>query len=52
MDLVDAAATASRVPMPLLGVIRDQLRGVIAQEGDGIDWAGVALAVRRGGRVD
>jgi 3-hydroxyisobutyrate dehydrogenase-like beta-hydroxyacid dehydrogenase len=52
MNLVDAAATASRVPMPVLGVIRDHLRGVIAQEGDDIDWAGVALAVRRGAGID
>jgi 3-hydroxyisobutyrate dehydrogenase-like beta-hydroxyacid dehydrogenase len=46
MNLVDAAATASRVPMPVLGVIRDHLRSVIAQQGDDIDWAGIALAVR------
>jgi 3-hydroxyisobutyrate dehydrogenase-like beta-hydroxyacid dehydrogenase len=52
MNLVDAAATASRVPMPVLGVIRDHLRGVIAQEGDDIDWAGVALAVRRSAGID
>jgi 3-hydroxyisobutyrate dehydrogenase-like beta-hydroxyacid dehydrogenase len=52
MNLVDAAATASRVPMPLLGIVRDHLRSVIAQEGDDIDWAGVALAVRRGAGVD
>ena len=47
MNLVDAAATASRVPMPVLGVIRDHLRTTIAQEGEEIDWAGIALAVRR-----
>jgi 3-hydroxyisobutyrate dehydrogenase-like beta-hydroxyacid dehydrogenase len=48
MNLVDSAATASRVPMPVLGVVRDHLRAVIAQEGEDIDWAGVGLAVRRG----
>lgn len=48
MNLVDAAATASRVPMPVLGVVRDHLRAVIAQEGDDVDWAGLALAVRHG----
>jgi 3-hydroxyisobutyrate dehydrogenase-like beta-hydroxyacid dehydrogenase len=48
MNLVDAAATASRVPMPVLGVVRDHLRAVIAQEGEDIDWAGVGLAIRRG----
>jgi 3-hydroxyisobutyrate dehydrogenase-like beta-hydroxyacid dehydrogenase len=46
MTLVDAAATASGVPMPLLGVMRDHLRAVIAQEDEEIDWAGIALAVR------
>jgi len=47
MNLVDAAATASRVPMPVLGVVRDHLRAAIAQEGEDVDWASVALAVRR-----
>jgi 3-hydroxyisobutyrate dehydrogenase-like beta-hydroxyacid dehydrogenase len=46
MNLVDAAATASRVPMPVLSVIRDHLRAAIAKEGEEIDWAGVALGVR------
>lgn len=48
MSLVDAAATAAAVPMPVLGVVRDHLRSVIAQDGRDIDWAGAALAVRRG----
>ncbi|MGY3450391.1 NAD(P)-dependent oxidoreductase [Bradyrhizobium sp. USDA 4353] len=47
MNLADAAATASRVPMPLLGVVRDHLRAAIAMEGEDIDWAGMALAVRK-----
>ena len=51
MNLVDAAATASRVPMPVLGVVRDHLRAAIAQDGEEIDWAGVALAVRRGAGI-
>jgi 3-hydroxyisobutyrate dehydrogenase-like beta-hydroxyacid dehydrogenase len=46
MNLVDAAATASGVPMPVLGVIRDHLRAAIAQQGEDVDWAGIALAVR------
>jgi 3-hydroxyisobutyrate dehydrogenase-like beta-hydroxyacid dehydrogenase len=46
MNLVDAAATASCVPMPVLGVVRDHLRAAIAQEGADVDWAGIALAVR------
>ncbi len=48
MNLVDAAATASRVPMPVLGVVRDHLRAAIAQQGEDVDWAGIALAVRHG----
>lgn len=52
MNLADAAATASRVPMPLLGIVRDHLRATIAQHGDDIDWAGMALAVRRGAGLE
>ncbi len=52
MNLVDEAAGASRVAMPVLGVVRDHLRAAIAVDGPDIDWSGVALAVRRGaGRV-
>ncbi|TRW16730.1 NAD(P)-dependent oxidoreductase [Glacieibacterium frigidum] len=47
MGLADAAATTFKVPMPILGIVRDHLRAVIAQEGDDIDWAATALAVRR-----
>lgn len=52
MNLADAAATASRVPMPLLSIVRDHLRATIAREGDDIDWAGMALAVRHGAGLD
>lgn len=50
MNLVDAAATASRMPMPLLGLLRDHLRAAIAEEGDDVDWSGLAIAagIRRG----
>ncbi|TCP34752.1 NAD(P)-dependent oxidoreductase [Sphingomonas sp. BK235] len=48
MTLTDAAATAYRVPMPLLGIVRDHLRSTIATEGEDIDWAGIALTLRRG----
>jgi 3-hydroxyisobutyrate dehydrogenase-like beta-hydroxyacid dehydrogenase len=47
MHLVASAAHALRTPMPVLSVLRDQLLSVIAQEGEEIDWSGVALAVRR-----
>ena len=51
MTLADDAATALRAPMPILGIVRDHLRSVIATEGVDVDWAGVALAVRRGANV-
>jgi 3-hydroxyisobutyrate dehydrogenase-like beta-hydroxyacid dehydrogenase len=47
MNLVDAAATAAHVPMPVLGVVRDHLRSTIAVEGEDVDWAGIALTIRR-----
>ncbi len=47
MNLVDAAAGNSRIPMPLLGIVRDHLRAAIALEGEDVDWAGAGLAVRR-----
>jgi 3-hydroxyisobutyrate dehydrogenase-like beta-hydroxyacid dehydrogenase len=47
MTLVDVAATAARVPMPVLAVIRDHLRAAIAADGEDIDWSSIALAVRR-----
>ncbi len=46
MTLADTAATSLGAPMPLLGIVRDHLRSVIATEGPDIDWAGIALAVR------
>jgi 3-hydroxyisobutyrate dehydrogenase-like beta-hydroxyacid dehydrogenase len=48
MTLVDAAAVAARVPMPTLGVVRQHLLDTIANEGEAVDWAAIALAVRRG----
>ena len=52
MNLADAAATAARVPMPLLSIVRDHLRATIAQHGDDIDWAAMALSVRHGAGLD
>ncbi len=51
MTLVDTAATHLGAPMPILGIVRDHLKSVIATEGDDVDWAGVALAVRRGAGI-
>nr|WP_255476089.1 NAD(P)-dependent oxidoreductase [Antarcticirhabdus aurantiaca] len=51
MTLVADAAAKARVPMPVLGVVRDHLLDAIANEGEDVDWAGVALAVRRGAGI-
>ncbi|GGB19275.1 3-hydroxyisobutyrate dehydrogenase [Sphingomonas metalli] len=48
MTLADAAATRLGASMPVLGIVRDHLRALIAAEGPDIDWAAVALSVRRG----
>ncbi|MDB5721682.1 MAG: 6-phosphogluconate dehydrogenase [Alphaproteobacteria bacterium] len=50
MNLADAAATASRTPMPLLGLLRDHLRAAIADEGEDVDWSALAIAagIKRG----
>jgi 3-hydroxyisobutyrate dehydrogenase-like beta-hydroxyacid dehydrogenase len=47
MNLVDAVAGERQVPMPVLGVMRDHLRSVIATEGTELDLAAMGLAVRR-----
>ena len=51
MSLVDTAATTFGASMPLLGIVRDHLRTVIATEGPEVDWAGIALAVRAGAKL-
>ena len=51
MTLADAAATSLGAPMPLLGIVRDHLRSVIATEGPDIDWAGIALAIRKSAKL-
>jgi 3-hydroxyisobutyrate dehydrogenase-like beta-hydroxyacid dehydrogenase len=45
MNLADAAALASGVPMPFLGVLRSQLVSTIARHGDKIDWSALAKIV-------
>jgi len=45
MNLVDAAATGARVPMPLLGIVRDHLLQTIASEGDDVDWSAIAKVI-------
>lgn len=51
MTLADAAATSLAVPMPTLGIVRDHLRSAIATEGADVDWAGIALAIRKSAKV-
>ncbi len=51
MTLADTAATSLGAPMPLLGIVRDHLRSVIATEGPDLDWAGIALAVRKSAKL-
>jgi 3-hydroxyisobutyrate dehydrogenase-like beta-hydroxyacid dehydrogenase len=50
MNLADAAATATRTPMPLLALLRDHLRAAIADEGEDVDWSALAIpaGIRRG----
>jgi 3-hydroxyisobutyrate dehydrogenase-like beta-hydroxyacid dehydrogenase len=45
MHLVNAVAETSRVPMPLLGVVRDHLLSAIAREGEDIDWSGIGKII-------
>ena len=45
MRLVGQAADASRVPMPVLGVVRDHLLSAIAREGEDIDWSGIGAVI-------
>lgn len=46
MRLLDDAAEKVRVPAPLLGIVRDRLRGLVAQHGADIDWAALGKMVR------
>jgi len=45
MSLVAQAATDTRVPMPVLAVLRDHLLSTIAREGEDIDCSGIARTV-------
>ena len=52
MTLTDQVASAARVPMPVLGVVRQHLLSAIANDGEDVDWAGIAGAVRRRAGLD
>jgi 3-hydroxyisobutyrate dehydrogenase-like beta-hydroxyacid dehydrogenase len=45
MNLVAEAAGSARVPMPLLGVIRDHLLQTIAREGEDVDWSAIGKVI-------
>ena len=47
MRLVGQAAETERVPMPLLNVLRDHLLQTIAQEGEDVDWSGIAATIAK-----
>jgi 3-hydroxyisobutyrate dehydrogenase-like beta-hydroxyacid dehydrogenase len=47
MRLVGQAAEAERVPMPLLSLLRDHLLQTIANEGEDIDWSGIATTIAK-----
>jgi 3-hydroxyisobutyrate dehydrogenase-like beta-hydroxyacid dehydrogenase len=49
MRLAGQSAEALRVPMPLLGLLRDHLLQTIAVEGDDIDWSGIGLSIAKNG---
>ena len=49
MRLAGQSAETLRVPMPLLGLLRDHLLQTIAVEGEDIDWSGIGLTIAKNG---
>jgi 3-hydroxyisobutyrate dehydrogenase-like beta-hydroxyacid dehydrogenase len=47
MRLAGQAADHLRVPMPVLGVLRDHLLQTIATEGEDVDWSAIARTVAK-----
>ncbi|RPJ85155.1 MAG: NAD(P)-dependent oxidoreductase, partial [Acidobacteria bacterium] len=45
MQLLQATAVTSKVPMPFAGVVRDRLVAAMAKGREGLDWTGFALGV-------
>jgi 3-hydroxyisobutyrate dehydrogenase-like beta-hydroxyacid dehydrogenase len=45
MRLAGQSADTLRVPMPLLGVLRDHLLQTIAEQGEDIDWSGIGSTI-------
>lgn len=46
MDLFDESARAGGVPAPLLSIVRDRLKTVVARHGADADWAAVGAVAR------
>jgi 3-hydroxyisobutyrate dehydrogenase-like beta-hydroxyacid dehydrogenase len=47
MRLVGHSAETLRVPMPLLGILRDHLLQAIAQQGEDVDWSAIGGSVAK-----
>jgi 3-hydroxyisobutyrate dehydrogenase-like beta-hydroxyacid dehydrogenase len=47
MRLVGQSAEMLRVPMPLLGIVRDHLLQAIAQQGEDVDWSAIGGSVAK-----
>lgn len=47
MRLAGQCAEALRVPMPVLGIVRDHLLQTIAVEGEDIDWSAIGLSIAK-----
>lgn len=47
VELMGAAATRLRSPLPLLAPIHDHLLSLLAQEGDDVDWSAILLPIER-----
>jgi 3-hydroxyisobutyrate dehydrogenase-like beta-hydroxyacid dehydrogenase len=52
MRLLDVAAEKARVPAPLLGLVRDRLRSLVAIHGPDIDWAALGKMVSEAAALD
>jgi 3-hydroxyisobutyrate dehydrogenase-like beta-hydroxyacid dehydrogenase len=52
MRLVGQSAEMLRVPMPLLGILRDHLLQAIAQQGEDVDWSAIGGSVAKNAGLD
>jgi len=52
MRLIGQSAETLRVPMPLLGILRDHLLQAIGQQGEDVDWSAIGGSVARNAGLD